>query len=345
MSDSRAPPRDEADLESSAIRIGDISSHFSMIETLELARLASQSQSNPPTSILITGKTGTGKEVLARAIHNESPRKDCPFIAFNCSGVPDTLIESELFGYGKGAFTGAYILGKKGLIEVANEGTLFLDEIGEMPITSQAKILRVLQDQMIRRLGENSSHKVDVRIIAATNRNLQEAIEQKLFREDLFYRLNVFEIPLPPLRERPDDVLVLAEKFRIDWATKENKTLKGFTAAAREVLQRHSWPGNIRELQNVVHHAVVRAKNNGQIDETHFPKLRSHDRNGFSSPQSKSQSSLKPLREALKDHVLGVLHHTGGNHSEACAILQINKRTLKKHAGAGSTYRRQPQPS
>lgn len=272
---------------------------------------------------------------MAPAIHDASRRQTTPFVAFNCSGVPDGLIESELFGYGRGAFTGANNGGKKGLIEEANGGTLFLYEIGDMPLAAQARLLRVLQDQMVRRLGENQSVRVDVRIIAATNKDLTEAIEKSEFRQDLFYRPNVIEIPLPPLRERPEDITALAEKFRIDCADRERKSIEGFTDAAHEVLRRHSWPGNIRELENVIHHAAVMADDGGLIRPEHFPKLQG----ASSSAPRTGETNLRSLQEVMAEHVHKVLEHTHGNRTEAAEILGITTTTLRGYAGTAASYR------
>lgn len=320
------------------IPLSRISSHDTMQSTLQLAHKAAADKATPPAPVLITGETGTGKEVMARAIHHASTRQNAPIVGFNCSGVPDGLIESELFGYGRGAFTGANNGGKKGLIEEADRGTLFLDEIGDMPIAAQAKLLRVLQDQMVRRLGKNQSVKVDLRIIAATNRNLTEAIKRGEFRQDLFYRLNVIEIALPPLRERPEDVTALAKQFLINWAEKGQKVIEGFTDAAREALRRHPWPGNIRELENVVRHAVVMADDGGVIGTEHLPRLQSSS-SAPAAPET-GEADLRTLQEVMTEHVRKVLEYTHDNRTEAAEILGITTTTLRGHAGPSSSYRR-----
>ncbi len=210
--------------------------------------------------------------------------------------------------------------------------------MGDMPLAVQAKLLRVLQDQMVRRLGENQSVKADVRIIAATNKNLTEAIEKGAFRQDLFYRLNVIEIPLPPLRDRPEDITALAENFRAGWADRERKSIEGFTDAAHEVLRRHSWPGNIRELENVIHHAVVMADDGGFIGPEHFPKL--HSVSPSAPKTGETGEALRSLKEVMTEHVQKVLEHTHGNRTEAAELLGITATTLRGYAGPSSSYRR-----
>jgi two-component system response regulator PilR (NtrC family) len=203
------------------------------------------------TNVLVIGESGTGKELVARALHDLSPVKDGPFIAVNCGAIPETLIESELFGHKKGSFTGA-VAEKPGLFEAADGGTLFLDEIGELPLTMQVKLLRALQDRAIRRVGGNETIKIDVRIIAATNRNLEEGVKKGTFREDLYYRLNVIMIETPPLRERVGDIEELANLFLKKFVEKQKRPITGFSATALEVILNHRWPGNVRELENVM---------------------------------------------------------------------------------------------
>ncbi len=207
-------------------------------------------------TVLILGESGTGKELIARAIHYNSPRKKAPFTALNCASIPENLLESELFGYEPGAFTGASTR-KKGLIEETQGGTLFLDEIGDMPISLQAKLLRVLQDGEIRRLGGKDSFRVDIRIIAATNRDLEEMIKEGTFREDLYYRLRVVTIKIPPLRERREDIPILCEHFLKKYNQEFGKRLKGISEEALKALTDYSWPGNIRQLQSVIERAVI----------------------------------------------------------------------------------------
>ncbi len=203
------------------------------------------------TNVLIIGESGTGKELVARALHELSPVKAGPFVAVNCGAIPETLIESELFGHKKGSFTGA-VADKEGLFQVADGGTLFLDEVGELPLTMQVKLLRSLQDRTIRRVGGNDNIKIDVRIVAATNRNLEEAVRKGTFREDLYYRLNVILLETPPLRTRAGDVEELANFFLKRYNEKYQRKLEGFSPEALEVLLAHRWPGNIRELENIL---------------------------------------------------------------------------------------------
>ncbi len=203
------------------------------------------------TNVLIIGESGTGKELVARALHELSAVKDGPFVAVNCGAIPETLIESELFGHKKGSFTGA-VADKEGLFQVADGGTLFLDEVGELPLTMQVKLLRSLQDRTIRRVGGNENIKIDVRIVAATNRNLEDAVKKGTFREDLYYRLNVILLETPPLRTRSGDVEELASVFLKRFNEKHQRHLEGFTPEALEVILAHRWPGNIRELENVM---------------------------------------------------------------------------------------------
>lgn len=240
----------------------------SVRETVEFLSIIGESQeiklllekikkiANTPTNVLLLGETGTGKELFARAIHEASYRKKKPFVAINCASLPENLLESELFGFVKGAFTGATI-DKKGLLEIADGGTVFLDEIGDLPLSLQAKLLRVLEDKEIRPLGSVTSKKVDLRFISATNKDLMEGIREGKFREDLYFRLNVITLRIPPLRERGKDIEILAHHFMRKFSLKIGKSIKKIDPAALQILYRHSWPGNIRELQNVIEQAVV----------------------------------------------------------------------------------------
>jgi two-component system response regulator PilR (NtrC family) len=212
--------------------------------------------SNTKTNVLIGGESGTGKELVARAIHDQSDRRDQPFVAVNCGAIPENLLESELFGHVKGAFTGA-VQNKPGLFESAHRGTLFLDEIGELPSSLQVKLLRVIQDKAVRRVGGTSDHQVDVRIVAATNRRLEEEVAAGRFREDLYYRLNVIQIALPPLRERADDIPLLVQHFVEKYAAELGKPVRGFSDEALSRLLDHAFPGNVRELENLVERAVA----------------------------------------------------------------------------------------
>ena len=237
------------DIELDHPMVGDSAARTSVLEFI--ARVAKSD-----ATVLIRGESGTGKELVARAIHRNSPRKDRPFVALNCAAITETLLESELFGHERGAFTGATSM-KMGRMEVANTGTLFLDEVGEMPMALQAKVLRALQTREFERVGSTRSIKVDVRFVAATNRNLEEAMKSGSFRQDLFYRLNVVSINMPPLRKHPEDIPLLAMYFAAEHSKKCKRPLKGISAAARGVLMNYSWPGNVRELENAIERAVV----------------------------------------------------------------------------------------
>ncbi len=285
-------------------------------------------------SVLITGESGTGKELVASAIHKLSPRASRPFVALNCAALPETLIESELFGHEKGAFTGA--VGRRaGCFEQAHQGTLFLDEIGDMPIAMQPRLLRALQEASIRRLGATSEISVDVRVLAATNKSLPELIQNKLFREDLFYRLNVFQIDLPPLRARKDDILPLADAIIRDLNRKHDYRVTDIHPAAVERLQEHSWPGNVRELRNVLERSLIVARE-GTLLPAHLARSF-----GVSTPlpaaaieapqvsgNSISVEAGRPLSEVEKAYIQLTLKTTGNNKKRAAQILGISLRTL-----------------
>lgn len=271
------------------------------------------------TTVLLLGETGTGKEVFAQAIHAGSKRSMKPFVAFNCSAFSRDLLESEIFGYKAGAFTGA-INNKKGLIEEAHTGTLFLDEIGEMQIDLQAKLLRVLETNEFIKVGDTKPTRVDVRIIAATNRNLDEQVKSGKFREDLFYRLNVFSIQLPPLRERTSDIPLLASFYIQLFANKMNKKIKGMSLETKKLLQQYPWRGNVRELKNIIERAAI-LENTELVTQESLPfDIIS------SSPQS--VASVFDLATIEKSHIQKVLHHTKGNKSEASRLLNIGLTTL-----------------
>jgi DNA-binding NtrC family response regulator len=297
-------------------------------------------------SVVITGESGTGKEVVARAIHGLSTRKDKPFVAVNCSAIPATLIESELFGYERGAFTGADQR-RLGCFELANGGTLFLDEIGELPLELQAKFLRVLEEEKIRRLGGKGEVDVDVRVICATNRELKQEIQAGRFREDLYFRLHVFTVALPPLRERGEDIPVLVQHFVEKFNGETGKHVRGVTTAAMEVLARYRWPGNIRELRNTVERAVILAESD-VVGTEHLPP----DMQPARSEAATLQIPLGlRLREIEKEVILASLQRNGGNKARTAEVLGISEKTLynKLHryaaqararaAGEGPTYR------
>lgn len=269
-------------------------------------------------TVLVEGESGTGKELVARALHYHSSRKDHPFIPIFCGSLADSLLESELFGHSKGAFTGA-VAHKQGLLEAADNGTLFLDEIADIDKNMQTKLLRVLQEGEIKRIGENKIRKINVRIIAATNKNLWEEVEAGNFREDLFYRLNVINITMPPLRARPEDIPLLAEHFLKKFALENKKQLKGLAADARETLLSYHWPGNIRELENAVERAVILARED-QLTAQRF---------SLNRPQSTTHLIGKPLKEIEKFVILETLKQAGNNRTKTAEILDVSRRWLQ----------------
>jgi DNA-binding NtrC family response regulator len=285
-------------------------------------------------SALITGPTGTGKDLVAKALHNLSPANSGRFVTCNCSAVVETLFESELFGYVKGAFTGA-AADKMGLMEFAHGGTLFLDEIGDMPLSTQAKLLRALQNQEVTRVGSVTPRKVDVRVIAATNRDVQDLIAQKQFREDLYYRLAMVELRTPALADRKED-LPLLEKFLLDrFATQFGKDIDGLTRRAQIVLARHSWPGNIRELENVLGHACMMAISD-TIDVEDLPASLRHNERTIGATATGNSHEPEQLGESgvsFDDHEKGLLadalERSGGNQSEAARMLRISRDRLR----------------
>jgi two-component system, NtrC family, response regulator AtoC len=287
-----------------------------MHAVFELARVAAKTQS----TILVQGESGTGKELLARAIHAESPRADGAFVAVSCAALAETLLESELFGHEKGAFTGA-VGRRKGKFEAAHGGTLFLDEIGDVSLKLQLDLLRVLEERCFDRLGGNETVQVDVRIIAATNRDLKKAVEDGRFREDLYYRLNVIPITLPPLRERREDIPLLVEHFLERLAVEMNRHVDGVSADAMRVLMTHPWPGNVRELRNVLERAVVVASG---------PVLRPADL-GLKAPETSEpddNGGLVSLEDVERHHIAEVLRRAGDNVTQAARILGIDRVTL-----------------
>jgi DNA-binding NtrC family response regulator len=276
-------------------------------------------------SVLITGESGTGKEVVANTIHQLSPRVSRPFVAINCSAIPESLMESELFGHERGAFTGA-IARREGCFELANTGTLFLDEIAEMPVMLQAKLLRVLEDRKVRRLGSSKEVPVDVRVLAATNKDPHEAVRRGELREDLLYRLNVIHVKLPPLRERREDIPLLAEFMAKELSDRHGRPTRIVSPEVLEIFSRHQWPGNVRELRNVVEHAVVVCEGQ-RIEKQHLPPgmfdgraLRNEDSINMPIPIS--------LDEAERQLILKTLIKTNNNKTRAADLLQISLKTL-----------------
>ena len=303
-------------------------------------------------TVLIQGESGTGKELVARAIFRESPRASAPFIRVNCAAIPENLIESEFFGHEKGAFTGA-MNKREGRFELAHGGTILLDEVSEVSPQVQAKLLRVLQERELERVGGNRTIKVDVRVIATTNRNLEQSVEKKEFRQDLFFRLNVVPILVPPLRERREDVLYLAEQFMTRMARKHGVRVTGISHACQEVLMAHSWPGNVRELQNVIERAVILCMDGQDLQPEHLgfvplgmPVKGEH---GAAAPPPnitpfRVQEALTPdkvltLHEIEKQHILRTLEACEGNRTQAAKHLDISIRTLrnKLHEYEGTT--------
>lgn len=274
--------------------------------------------------VLITGESGTGKELVSRAIYERSLRKDKPFVIVNCAAIPENLLESELFGYEKGAFTGADKR-KIGRIELANGGTLFLDEIGDMPLSLQAKLLRFLENYTFERVGGTETLHADVRIIAATNVDLEKAVKEGKFREDLYYRLNVLTINLPPLREREDDIEIITKYFVNKYAQEIRKNVKGITSDAMEILKKYHWPGNVRELLNVIRKAVVMA-------DGEYIDVKDLDRRIFEKKNIENISigDISPL-ETIKAKMLAkVYKETGGNISKIAKILGVSRPTVYK---------------
>lgn len=279
-------------------------------------------------TVLITGESGTGKELVAKAIQANSNRKDEPFVTINCAALAENLLESELFGHEKGAFTGADKM-REGRFVQADKGTLFLDEIGEMPLALQAKLLRVLQNGEIQRVGSDKVKIVDVRIIAATNRNLKEEVAAGKFREDLYYRLNVIALEVPSLRERKDDIPILAQRFVDNFATVNRKTIKGFTPRCMNFLMRYEWPGNVRELENAMERAVILSTGE-YISERSLPLAVQHAEKEVETIDPKLCYSLtnKSLDDIEKDAIKATLSDTADNKSEAARRLGITRATL-----------------
>ncbi|MBE9469860.1 MAG: sigma-54-dependent Fis family transcriptional regulator [Chloroflexi bacterium] len=289
-----------------------------MQRVIELIKVVAKSNA----TVLITGESGTGKELVARAVHSNSPRMGRPFVAVSCGALPESLLESELFGHEKGSFTGAYAQ-KKGKFEFANRGTLFLDEVGEMSGNIQVHLLRVLEEKEFTRVGGNEPIKVDVRVISATNKDLKRAIANGEFREDLYYRLNVVTIELPPLRERKEDIPLLAQHFLNKFALENDKEVTGFSPEATKSLLDYDWPGNVRELENAVERGVILAKGS-LVTVADLPQE--------SASLARSVPIGRALREVERNHILSVLNGTGGNYSEAARVLGITRMTLYNKA-------------
>ncbi len=301
---------------------GIIGSSPAIKEVIETAKIAAPTEA----TILISGESGTGKELFAKAIHKNSKRKENPLVSVSCAALNETLLESELFGHEKGAFTGAEKR-RDGLFISADKGTIFLDEIGEIPLSMQVKLLRVLQEKEIQKVGSDTVTKIDTRVIVATNRNLEEEVEKGNFRQDLFYRLNVINIKVPPLRERTDDIPLLAQKFLNRFTKENNKIIKGFTPMAMDALTKYNWPGNVRELENIIERAIILCL--GQyISEKDLPANVLKDYTPETSVQLQLAGGGKTLDEIESIALIETLRQTKGNKTEAAKILNITRTTL-----------------
>jgi two-component system response regulator PilR (NtrC family) len=290
------------------------------------------------STILVQGESGTGKELVAKAVHALSPRRDAPFVSVNCAALPENLLESELFGHMKGAFTDAHQT-KKGLFETAHRGTLMLDEVGEMPLSMQVKLLRALQERKVRRVGANEEVEVDVRVIAATNRSLEDLVRDRRFREDLYYRLNVIPILVPPLRDRKEDVPLLAKVFLERFSREMNKPVSRISDEAMALLVRYSWPGNVRELENVIERAVALETTGAVMQERLPDTVLTPQVAGETVPDFDQGFSLDRHLEAIEAELLRrALAQAEGNRASAARLLGVTPRSLRylirKHDGA-----------
>ena len=289
--------------------------------------------SQAPTNILVTGESGTGKEVVAKAIHYNGPLKDRPFVTINCGAIPENLMESEMFGHKKGSFTGA-VSDKQGLFEVADGGSLFLDEVGELPITIQVKLLRAIQERMIRRVGATEDNKVDVRIIAATNRNLEEMVQKGTFRQDLFYRLNVINIKTPPLRDRKEDIPILAQHFLKKYNDKLSKNIGGISVEAMEVLKKYDYPGNVRELENMIERTVALEAGQTILPESLPPMVNTNNGRKMASSHEIEVTNDgvdldKVMGQIEKELLIKAIHTAGGVKKKAAKLLSITFRSMR----------------
>ncbi|HEY8269298.1 MAG TPA: sigma-54 dependent transcriptional regulator [Pseudobdellovibrionaceae bacterium] len=289
--------------------------------------------SQTPTNVLVTGESGTGKEVVAKGIHYNGPLKDKPFVTINCGAIPENLMESEMFGHKKGSFTGA-VVDKAGLFEVANTGTLFLDEVGELPLSIQVKLLRAIQERVIRRVGATDDMKIEVRIIAATNRNLEEMVQKGTFRQDLFYRLNVINIKTPSLRERRDDIPLLANHFLKKYNERLNKNIGGISTEAMEILKKYDYPGNVRELENLIERTVALEGGAMILPESLPPMV-----NTTSGRKMASSNEIeigedgvdldKVMGQIEKELLIKAIHSGGGVKKRAAKLLHISFRSMR----------------
>ena len=304
-----------------------IAESASMREVLNFVRRVAASEAS---TILLEGENGTGKDLIAKTLHYQSLRQAEPFIAINCAAIPDTLLESELFGYEKGAFTDARAQ-KRGIFELADKGTLFLDEIGEIPLMLQAKLLRVLEEQSFRRLGGLKDIKLDLRVVAATNKNLREAVKEGAFRQDLYFRLNVIQILIPPLRERKQDVLPLTQFFIDHYNRKFKRHIEGVSDQSAKMLLSHDWPGNVRELRNAIERAMI-LEESSLISPASLPIAISHPDAGESTAVIASQPFLADglsLEDNERTLLAHALEKTNGNQTQAARLLRITRDTLR----------------
>ena len=302
--------------------IGDSDSTRGLRELIgKLARSEAQ-------TILVHGESGTGKELVACGLHYESARRDFPFMEVNCAAITETLFESELFGHEKGAFTDAKSA-KKGLMELADRGTLLLDEVSEMSLNMQAKFLRCLQERVVRRVGGTRDIRVDVRIVAATNRPLETRVKEGQFREDLFYRLNVIPIHIPPLRERRDDIMPLARHFLREAALRSHKAIQGFTPEAERLMLTYAWPGNVRELRNLIERLVILGTSE-HIEPAHLPVQFTGQQDVVPQRESSSSQEFRTLAEVERAYINQVMQRVEANKSKAAKILGISRQTLRK---------------
>jgi Nif-specific regulatory protein len=277
------------------------------------------------STVLISGESGTGKELVARAIHQNSKRSKKPFVAVNCAALTATLLETELFGHEKGAFTGA-VAQRKGRLEVADGGTLFLDEIGELPLPLQVKLLRVLQEREFERVGGTRTIKVDIRLLTATNRNLEDLISRGLFRQDLFYRLNVLQLQMPPLRERQEDILLLAKYFVIKYGEKCNRQISRISLQAQKRLLSYDWPGNVRELQNAIERAVVLCTTDSILLEDLPEAILETETRSMGAPTKYHEA----VAETKKQVILQAMQQSNGNFTEAARLLEVHPNYLHR---------------
>ncbi|WP_413578281.1 sigma-54-dependent transcriptional regulator [Bdellovibrio sp. HCB290] len=289
--------------------------------------------SQTPTNVLITGESGTGKEVVAKAIHYNGPLKDRPFVTVNCGAIPENLMESEMFGHKKGSFTGA-VADKSGLFEVADTGTLFLDEVGELPLTIQVKLLRAIQERVVRRVGATEDVKVEVRIIAATNRNLEEMVAKGTFRQDLFYRLNVINIKTPGLRERREDVPLLANHFLKKYNERLNKNIGAISAEAMEILKKYDYPGNVRELENMIERTVALEGGATILPESLPPMVNTNSGRKMASSNEIEMGDDgvdldKVMGQIEKELLIKAIHSAGGVKKRAAKLLHISFRSMR----------------